>query len=400
MTSQHSKRPSPRRPARFRPGLEVLEGRDVPSTLTVTSPLDDGSSGTLRATIAAAASGDTIVFANSLSGQTITLNGNELLLNKNLSIQGPAGATQLAISANNLSRVFEVAVNTQVTLAGLTIRDGNSNGTIGGGGIKNAGATTVSGCTLSYNTADYGGGIYSFGTLTVSGCTLSYNKAYFGNGGGIAGGLNDSLTVTGSTLSHNSAAMNGGGLDDFGSNTKLDTTTLSYNSAGNDGGGIHNGDIMSLNGCTVTNNSAAQYGGGIYSENPLSITGGNISGNSANTAGGIWGQHGLKVTSATISNNVASFTAGGVYALGVTTTLTGCTITGNSAEIGGGIYNDGTAIIQTTNITNNSASIQGGGIFNDVNSTLTLYSSTVVSGNSAPDGPDIYNLGKIFKKKG
>src|ERR1700746_1938179 len=82
---------------RFRPYVETLEDRWLPSTLTVTSPLDDGSSGTLRATLAAAASGDSIVFDNSLSGQTITLNGNELLINKNLSIQGPAGATQLAI---------------------------------------------------------------------------------------------------------------------------------------------------------------------------------------------------------------------------------------------------------------------------------------------------------------
>ena len=32
----------------FRPQLEVLEGRDVPSTLTVANSLDDGSAGSLR----------------------------------------------------------------------------------------------------------------------------------------------------------------------------------------------------------------------------------------------------------------------------------------------------------------------------------------------------------------
>src|SRR6516164_5907272 len=114
---------------RFRPRLEALEDRWLPSTLTVTSPLDNGSSGTLRATIAAAASGDTIVFDNSLNHQTVTLNGNELLINKTLNIQGP-GADLLAISGNHLSRVFEVAVVPgalivpQVSLSGLTIRDG------------------------------------------------------------------------------------------------------------------------------------------------------------------------------------------------------------------------------------------------------------------------------------
>src|SRR5262245_1320709 len=47
---------------RFRPQLEVLEGRDVPSTLTVTTLSDNGGGATLRNEIAIAQSGDTIVF--------------------------------------------------------------------------------------------------------------------------------------------------------------------------------------------------------------------------------------------------------------------------------------------------------------------------------------------------
>lgn len=80
---------------RFRPQLETLEGRDVPSTLTVTNILDSGA-GSLRAEIAAAQPNDTIVFAPSLKGQTITLTGGELVINKSMSIQGP-GAGQLTI---------------------------------------------------------------------------------------------------------------------------------------------------------------------------------------------------------------------------------------------------------------------------------------------------------------
>src|SRR5947209_7477623 len=101
----------------FRPTLESLEGRWVPSTLTVTSIADKGA-GSLRADIAAAQNGDTIVFAPSLNGQTITLK-SELFINKNLTITGP-GAGQLTVSGNNNSRVFEVASGTQVSLSGLT----------------------------------------------------------------------------------------------------------------------------------------------------------------------------------------------------------------------------------------------------------------------------------------
>src|SRR6516225_655304 len=81
---------------RFRPQVETLEHRDVPSTLTVTNNLDSGA-GSLRAEIAAARSGDTIVFAPSLDGKTITLTHNELDITKNLTIQGP-GAGQVTVS--------------------------------------------------------------------------------------------------------------------------------------------------------------------------------------------------------------------------------------------------------------------------------------------------------------
>src|SRR5262249_51638580 len=229
---------------RFRPRLEALEDRWLPSTLTVTSLLDDGSSGTLRAEIAAAASGDTINFAlppppAGQTTQTITLNGNELLINKNLTIQGP-GAAQVAISAKNLSRVFEVAANTQVNLAGLTIRDGIGSGLYNGGGLLNQGTATVSACTFSGNSAEYGAGICNSSasaTLIVKDSVFSGNVANIG-GGGIAG-VGGKVTVSGCTLTGNSASV-GGGIDNaYNSTMTVSGCTLSYNkTVYGDGGGI------------------------------------------------------------------------------------------------------------------------------------------------------------------
>jgi hypothetical protein len=71
--------------------VESLEDRTVPSTLTVTSAADDGSAGTLRAVLAAAAPGDTIQFSHQLNHHTITLALGQLVIGKNLKPGSPGG---------------------------------------------------------------------------------------------------------------------------------------------------------------------------------------------------------------------------------------------------------------------------------------------------------------------
>ena len=77
-----------RRALQARLAVEQLEGRWVPSTLTVTNNLDGGA-GSLRADIAAAHSGDTVAFAAGLDGQTITLTKGELRSSPDASLPDP-----------------------------------------------------------------------------------------------------------------------------------------------------------------------------------------------------------------------------------------------------------------------------------------------------------------------
>jgi hypothetical protein len=259
----------------FSPRLEALEDRALPSTLTVTT-FEDSGTGSLRAEIAAAKAGDTIVFASPLvSGKgskgkpttstTITLIGSELLISKNLTIQGPApGQTPITVSGGQYAnwRVFEIGPNAVVTLSGLDISNGHAiyNQNDGrGGGIKNEGTLTLSNCTLEYNVSDFdGGGIYNAGTLTVSGCFLGSNQAYTPvDSGAVAyygGGICNigTLTVTNTTFDHNYGI--GGGISNFGTVTNFGTATVSgcrfsFNN-GNFGVAIEAGGSLTVSGST------------------------------------------------------------------------------------------------------------------------------------------------------
>ena len=255
----HTERTPARKPTpRFRPQLESLEGRDVPSTLTVMNNLDSGD-GSLRADIKAAKNGDTIDFAPSLDGQTITLTSGELVIDKDLTIQGP-GATQLTVSGDNLSRVFYVKARQTVTLSDMTISNGN--GLDGGQGMPT-------------QSEGFGGGIINYGELTLMDCTVSNNSATMG-GGGIDSGLSSgngtnvqgTLTVSGCQITGNFVTGSGGlggGIYISGGTATVSNNFLSGNSAGSEGGAIYNfSGTVAVSGCQITGNSAGFRGGAIY----------------------------------------------------------------------------------------------------------------------------------------
>jgi predicted outer membrane repeat protein len=139
------------------------------ATLTVTNGNDSGS-GSLRNQIAAATSGDVIVFSGVT---TITLTGGFLNVNKNLTINGGSGVT---ITRNNAAdRLITIDNNATVSINNVTFSNGDND--YGGALYVGPGSVTLTSCIFQNNHADQqGGAIYAGGAITMTNCTVKNNS--------------------------------------------------------------------------------------------------------------------------------------------------------------------------------------------------------------------------------
>jgi hypothetical protein len=423
---------SRRNARRTRLAVEILEDRCVPSTLTVTSVLDDGSAGTLRAVVSTASTGDVITFDPTLNGQTITLTQGEINITQDLTIQGP-GAGLLAISGNNASRVFNIEAGPKVlnvAISGLTVTGGNGTDPTPPSSPPPAGPPVVGGGAIRGNNAN----------LTLVDLTVTGNHADAAPGGGIldVAGI---LLVRDSTISNNTAGTAGGGLFSDSGTLTLVNTTLSGNTAGTDGGGLADDtSALTLQQSTISNNTASGKGGGLA----LNVQAGAIltspppgSGNPGKVVPPVIVPAGaVLVDSTTVSGNTAQGDGGGLFtgaASPANFTIQGSFFTanktnagrggglalvlntpggavailrsivaGNSAATqgGGGILLDGTAgsagivIGQSSLIHNqagNSTGADGGGLLiNNAGGAVTVEESTIVGNSAADSGGGIF----------
>jgi hypothetical protein len=400
---QRPRRKSRALPRRVHPSLEVLEGRIAPATLTVTNNSDSGAAGSLRGEIAAAAPGDTIVFAPGLSGTTITLNSanGPLSITKSLTIQG-LGANQLAVSGGNATQVFNIAASTTVSISGLSIENGLAQGanasvgpdvpaTVGqGGGIFNRGVLTLTNDVVTGNQAQGGNG--------NTGTTASNKFGADGQGGGLFNSAG-TVTLTNDVFSHNTA-QGGQGVGSRGGGF-------------GDGGAVYStGGSLAITGGSSTNNVARGGLGGNGSAVASGGTGGNGEGGGLFASGSS-----LSISAATFITNTAQGGAGGVSggsggngiggglflqtASPVTITLSGNTIAGNQAVGGAG----GAGFSPATGNINGSDGgpgefADGGGLFASTSAgalTLNLVNDTVannlVVGGAGGNGGNAHHTG-------
>jgi hypothetical protein len=388
------------------------------ATLTVSTTGDDAAGGTCPADscttlrdaigVANGAGGaTTIVFASGVHGAINLSHGALEVTDANgLTISGPGAAT-LSVSAGGASRVLTIDGNdtdsASVTISGLTLTDGNA-GSNSGGAIETVSSGSsyddaipltlindvVSGSTTTAgSSAKGGGGIYAQGDLTLTGTTVTGNTAPAGDGGAIDLSKYKELSspsiliVTGSTISGNSAL---------------------------DGGGTWSEGPAIISGSQITSNHAVEVstdgglGGGIFAPEGLVLTNSTVSGNTSTVDGGgillASYKYGGSISGSTISNN-SSASGGGLLIADETpkyapVTVNGSTISGNQASRGAGVYvgeiEANSVTIQTSTLTGNQggANSFGGGleIAGRVYGPFELLDSTI-SGNTATTGAGV-----------
>ena len=394
--------------------LALGAGPAAQASTTVSVPCSGPAGGTARLIAAISA-------ANSTGGATInlaagctyqltaanntspTLGGNGLpVITSPITLNGPG--TTIAGNGSTF-RILEVSATGNLTVQGLTITGGTTQG-MGGGILNLEGTLTLNHSQVTGNAAQggpmsSGGGIASgtmgtgpLGTTTLNASQVSGNTA--SNAGGILnhGGT---LTLNASQVSNNTAASGGGGIasgtggtgTNSASSLVLNASQVTGNIA-NGGpragaGGIANGGTAIINTSQITGNTApGGFGGGILNHGQMTIHASVVASNTTPTD--VPGDQG---NGGGIANlNITSIT--GVPNSGVlTVSLT--QISGNSASgLGGGILEDGVnandalgqpggpLTLQQTRVTGNAAS-EGGGIFASTGSPVTLKLSLIAS---------------------
>lgn len=392
---QHSNsRPSRRRGKRRGHGatgrrlhhFEELEQRNLLAVLTVNSALDNTTGGdglvTLREAVIAANTDavtdlghtgddvDTIQFDAALNGATITLGGTEISIEESLHVN-PSNLVSIIIDAASNSRIFNLADTAgDVSLRGLSLRNGDAGAGNNGGAIfsLSLGTLSIADSSVTGSTGANGGGIFAVGDVMI------INAAIGGPGAGEG----------------NSADGSGGGIYSEGKVT-IKNSTVSGNSAVNDGGGAF-ADTMIVQNSTIGGLAAADANdadgaGGGLNAGTLTVQNSTIAGNIANSDGGGAAAVTAVIQNSTLSGNAAETGVGGAI-YGFNLVLRNSTVAGNEAQLsdGGGIWGNRVTLQNATVTDNDATAGDGGGVFAEAR--LTMHNSIVV-GNMAAASVDV-----------
>lgn len=259
--------------------------------------------------------------------------------------------------------------------------------------IGNGGNLTLAGITLlNGNSASDGGAIYNRNRLTLIDSAILSNTAQ-GNGGGLYNTLGASAAFSATNVISNTAANGGGLYNAITSTVALTNTNFYSNVATADGGAIYNStsSTLTLNGASLHANRATATGGAILNSDhsAATLTASQLYSNTAFNGGALINlDHSSVAISGTNFYSNSAYSGGALSnLLASSAQLTNTILYANRAQgNGGGLYNAASlAAIHNSQLLTNTAILAGGAIYNDNGGKLTLTASTLRA-NSAQNG--------------
>ena len=240
---------------------------------TCLSPSNTSRTQGLQEAIAAAAAGTTLTLCAGTWHLSATV-----VIGKDLKLVG-AGAGQSILDGGNAVRVLTIDAGADVTLQDLTLTKGDAPDEGGGhpehgGGIFNRGTLTLTGGSLTLNTARYGAAIFNEGILTLRSISVTDNFA-INDGGGIYNYQGTATLQADSRVTDNTAQIFGGGIANENGIVTLEADSHVLDNEGLYGGGIVNigsGRMTLQADSHVTDNTAQVAAGGIYNMGGGSVT--------------------------------------------------------------------------------------------------------------------------------
>ena len=405
-----------------------------PNPLVVSSNTNNGY--TLPWAVDCANDGDLITFDTAVFSvpTTITL-ASQIEISKSLTISG-TGAENVIISGNNITRVFDIKAGLDVTIRGITLRDGNAGPPIWGrgGAIRSRSSLTLTHSTLYNNKGSDGGALSIEGppvagrvlslhldsVQAISNTTISPSNGY---GGGVFINGIDSVDISATDFTSNTSNQYGGALyvefNSVGGEVHIDNSNFVLNRAPYYGGALYlepkaNSAIWITATHFLTNSVVDDDGGAIMFDGfnakktfiVDSYFAGNFAGRSRGGALRNSGTETIIVGSSFIDNYVGRSEGGAIHSdsTGILTVakssfidnkaLLGsggaiynksvlraenATFWSNEAGKGGSIYNAADAMLTNVTISANRALTEGGGIFVDSGRTVVLTNTLVVN---------------------
>ena len=292
------------------------------------------------------------------------------------------------ISGNNSYHVVKVIeTDASAVLDGFVITAGNADfpvihtwDTFGGGMFISKASPTLTNLVFSGNMAEPeyhgGGGMFNWYSNPSLTHVLFYHNSAGGGGGIYNHGSNPVLT---DVAFIENTAISGAGLNNYqGSSPTLDGVLFQGNAAALNAGGMANDATSSpmLIHVSFIENSTKDYGGGIgnFGGSPT-LTEVEFIGNSAKEGGGMYN------------------------GLSAKPNLTNVTFSGNTAKtLGGGMANnDSSPVLVNVTFSGQTAGEYGGGMCNFYTSSRPSLTNVTFTGNEAPHGSAICNVGGGFK---